>query len=409
MFSPWKTDKWFVSSWNYDGKVISNFSFAKNIKFHDVTLRDGEQQAGIVFNKDEKIRIAEQLAEVGVDRIEAGMPVVSKHDELAIKEIVKRNLGPEVFVFSRCVIDDVKRAVDCGVDGIIIEIPSSKHIIEKAYGWPVEKAIDLSIKATSFAKENGLYTVFFPVDMTRAELKWFFEMINRVSTEGHMDALAIVDTMGVLSPHAVDYLVREIKKKVKKPLEAHFHNDFNCASVNTVIAVAAGVEVVHASVSGIGERAGMAGYEEVAMMLKTMYGRDLNINFGKIYETSKLVQNILGITFPSIKPIVGDGLFDVESGIPVAWMDRCMNGKDELELFPFHWSLVGHNSPRVILGKHSGGSSVKTWLNKMGIKANDGQIKEILSKVKEFAYRKKGSLNDEDFKMIIKEIISKKI
>ncbi|MCL5069348.1 MAG: pyruvate carboxyltransferase [Actinobacteria bacterium] len=405
MSEPWKTKNWFVSSWNYEKEITSNFNFAEKIKFHDVTLRDGEQQAGFVFTKDDKIRIAEKLAEAGVDRIEAGMPVVSKDDEDAIKEIVKRELGPEIFVFCRCVIEDVKRAVDCGVDGIVIELPSSKHIIEKAYGWDFEKAISLPIEATRFAKENNLYTVFFPVDMTRAELDWFLKLVDKVSTEGHMDALGVVDTMGVLSPHAVGYLVKEIKKKVKEPLEAHFHNDFNIASANTIIALAAGVEVVQASVCGIGERAGMAAYEDVAMMLETMYGKKLNINFKKLYETSKLVHDILNISLPDNRPIVGNGIFNVESGIVGAWMNRCMGTDNILEVFPFHWNFVGHKKAGVVLGKHSGGASITNWLNELGIKANDEQIEKILSKVKEKAYEKKGLLNKDEFKRIVDSVI----
>jgi len=96
MLSPWKTNNWFVSSLNYKKEVVSKFNFPKKVKFHDATLRDGEQQAGFVFSKDDKIRIADKLAEVGIDRIEAGMPAVSQQDELAIKEIVKRKLGPEM-------------------------------------------------------------------------------------------------------------------------------------------------------------------------------------------------------------------------------------------------------------------------------------------------------------------------
>ncbi len=410
MVSPWKTDNWFVSSLNYKKEVVSKFNFPKKVKFHDATLRDGEQQAGFVFSKDDKIRIADKLAEVGIDRIEAGMPAVSQQDELAIKEIVKRKLGPEIFAFSRCVIDDVKRAADCGVDGIIIEIPSSRHIIEKAYGWPVEKAIQSSIEATSFAKELGLYTVFFPVDMTRAEPGWFLDMIEKVSTEGHMDALGIVDTMGVLSPHSVDFLVREIKKKINKPLETHFHNDYNCASANTVLAVAAGAEVVQASVSGFGERAGMAAYEDVAMMLKTFYGINLDINFSKIYETSKLVQEILNIELPDNRPIVGDGIFDVESGIVTVWVNKLLGTDDVLEIFPFHWDFVGQNYPAVVLGKHSGSSSIKNWLKKMDINATEEQIYKILARVKNKAYEKRTALNEEDFKEIVdkinKEIVS---
>jgi isopropylmalate/homocitrate/citramalate synthase len=405
MSEKWKTKDWFVSAWNYEDEVLKKLNFPKKVKFHDATLRDGEQQAGLVFSKDEKIRIAEKLAEAGIDRIEAGMPAVSKQDVDAIKEIVKRKLGPEIFVFSRCVLDDVKRAVDCGVDGIVIEIPSSKHIIEKAYGWTVEKAMEMPIEATRFAKENGLYTVFFPVDMTRAELDWFFALIDKVSTEGHMDALGIVDTMGVLSPHAVDFLVREVKKKIDKPLEAHFHNDFNCASANTVIAIAAGVEVVQSSVSGIGERAGMAAYEDVAMILKTMYGMDININFSKMYETSKLVQEILDIKLPNNRPIVGDGLFDVESGIVSVWMDRLMGTEDVLEIFPFHWDFVGQRTPEIVLGKHSGTTSIENWLKKMGISANVAQINSILARVKEKSYEKKGLLTKEDFKIIVSEIL----
>jgi len=407
MGDPWKSKNWFVSPWNYSNEVISKFNFPRKIKFHDVTLRDGEQQTGLVFNKDEKIKIAEKLAEVGVDRIEAGMPAVSEQDEAAIKEIVKRNLGPEIFTFSRCVKDDVKRAVDCGVDGIIIEIPSSKHIIEKAYGWSIEKAMELSIEATRYAKENDLYIVFFPVDMTRAELGWFLKMIEKVSTEGHMDALALVDTMGVLSPHAVSFLVKEIKNKINKPLETHFHDDFNCASANTVIALAAGAEVVQASVSGIGERSGMAAYEDIAMMLKTMYGVDIDLQFNKFYETSKLIQEISNIKLPDNRPIVGDRIFDVESGIVSVWMNRLMDSEDILEIFPFHWDFIGHNKPKVVLGKHSGGASIKNWLDKFDIEADDEKIGEILAKVKKKAYEKKGLVNESEFRKIIGEVLDR--
>ncbi|MBC8387952.1 MAG: pyruvate carboxyltransferase [Actinobacteria bacterium] len=407
MGKPWKSKNWFVSPWNYSNEVISKFNFPRKIKFHDVTLRDGEQQTGLVFNKDEKIKIAEKLAEVGVDRIEAGMPAVSEQDEAAIKEIVKRNLGPEIFTFSRCVKDDVKRAVDCGVDGIIIEIPSSKHIIEKAYGWSIEKAMELSIEATRYAKENNLYIVFFPVDMTRAELGWFLKMIEKVSTEGHMDALALVDTMGVLSPHAVSFLVKEIKNKINKPLETHFHDDFNCASANTVIALAAGAEVVQASVSGIGERSGMAAYEDVAMMLKTMYDVNVNLQFDKFYETSKLIQEISNIKLPDNRPIVGDRIFDVESGIVSVWMNRLMDSEDILEIFPFHWDFIGHNKPKVVLGKHSGGASIKNWLDKFDIEADDEKIGKILARVKKKAYEKKGLVNESEFRKIIGEVLDR--
>src|SRR5258708_20726800 len=143
---PWKTDKWFVSPWNFESAVSDQLHFPKQIKFHDITLRDGEQQTGIIFSKDDKIRIAEALAEAGVHRIEAGMPIVSPSDNSAIKEIVKRNLGPQIFSFARCMKEDVQRAIDTGVNGVVMEIPSSKHMVELAYRWPMEKAIETSIE-----------------------------------------------------------------------------------------------------------------------------------------------------------------------------------------------------------------------------------------------------------------------
>src|SRR6202162_5042534 len=178
--TPWKTNDWFVSEWNYAPEVTKDFNFAKTIKIHDVTLRDGEQQTGVILSKDEKIRIAEGLAEAGVHRIEAGMPVVSPSDDAAIKEIVKRNLGPQIFAFSRCMVEDVKRVVDCGVNGIVMEVPSSEHIIQYAYKWKLEKAIELSIESTAYAHSQGLEAVFFPIDFSRAEMNWVLDLITRV-------------------------------------------------------------------------------------------------------------------------------------------------------------------------------------------------------------------------------------
>ena len=121
---PWKTDNWYVSSWNYLEEVTQGFKPPKAVIIHDITLRDGEQQAGIILKKDDKIQIAEKLSEVGIHRIEAGMPAVSPNDEAAIRAIVKRNLDAEIFCFARCMVPDVELAADCGVDGIVIEIPS---------------------------------------------------------------------------------------------------------------------------------------------------------------------------------------------------------------------------------------------------------------------------------------------
>ena len=146
MSQPWKTDQWFTSPWNWEAEVRDQLQFPETIRIHDVTLRDGEQQTGIVLSREDKVAIAKKLDEAGGHRIEAGMPAVSDEDEAAVKEIIDLGLNAEIFSFARCMPADVKLAKECGVKGIITEIPSSEHIIDKAYLKDMDWAIKSSIR-----------------------------------------------------------------------------------------------------------------------------------------------------------------------------------------------------------------------------------------------------------------------
>jgi isopropylmalate/homocitrate/citramalate synthase len=404
--TPWKTNDWFVSEWNYAPEVTKDFKFAKNIKIHDVTLRDGEQQTGVILSKDEKIRIAEALAEAGVHRIEAGMPIVSPSDNDAIKEIVKRNLGPQIFSFARCMKDDVKRAIDTGVNGVVMEIPSSKHMVDLAYRWPMEKAIETSIEATSYAHDNGLEVVFFPIDFSRAELKWAIDLIERVGKDGHMDALALVDTFGVLSPHAMKYFVTEVQKRIKKRLEAHFHQDFGMGVANTIMALSLGVEVMHTTVLGIGERSGNTPMEDVVIALKTMYGVDCGIDTTKLTPLANLVQRLTGVAVPSNKAIVGSGLYQIESGIIASWFKNC-GEKNATELFPIRWSAVGQPPAEVVMGKGSGIDSINMWLADVGMQVSEEDAMKVLQAVKLHSLRNKRMLTHAEFRDLARATLGK--
>lgn len=406
MSTPWRTDKWFTSPWNFLPEVRSGLEFPAKIKLHDVTLRDGEQQAGIIFTKDEKIRIAEALAEAGVHRIEAGMPAVSPQDEAAIKEIVKRNLpGTEIFAFSRCMKEDVKRSVDCGVKGIVVEIPSSTHMIEKAYGWKLDKAIELSVEATRYAHEQGLYVVFFPIDLSRAELNWGLSLLEKVAQEGWMDALAVVDTLGGLAPHAVPWLVKKVKERIKdKPIECHFHDDFGMGAANTLLALAAGAEVAHTTIAALGERAGNAPYEDLTVALLTMYGVDLGIKTERLVPIAKLTEEITGMPNRWNRGIIGDRLTQIESGIISGWYRNCKD--DPTMLFPIDPALVGAEPLSVVLGKNAGADSIKVWLDNRGLRASDEEIQAMVTAVKERAYAKHGLLNEADFHDLLAKVKS---
>ena len=405
-FTPWHTDKWFVSPWNYLEDTTKSFAFPKRIQFHDVCLRDGEQQAGVEFTPKEKVKLATMLAEAGVHRIEAGMPAVSKYDAQAVRDIVKLKLPAEIFAFSRCMVEDVKRAVDTGVTGIVMEVPSSEHIIKYAYQWSLEKAVDLSIEATRYAKSQGLYVVFFPIDASRAEMGWYLNTMERVATEGHMDALALVDTFGVLSPHAVSYFVRETQKRIKKPLETHFHMDFGMGVANTIIAVAAGAEVVHSTISGIGERAGNVPTEDTLISLLTMYGVETGIKTEHLTKLSRYVRKIAKLAMASNRQIVGDTVYDIESGIIASWFKN-VGTEHLLEVFPVHWDLVGQRPAKVVLGKNSGVDSIKMHLERIRVKATEDQVNEILLRVKTASLKNKGLVDNQEFRKIVKAVVKR--
>lgn len=406
--TPWAQEKWFTSPWNFSSEAVKDFNFSKKIELHDVSLRDGEQQAGLLFSKEQKIILADKMAEIGLHRIEAGMPAVSPQDRDAITEIAKRYDGPndpKIFAFARCMKSDVLKAVDCGVKGIVVEIPASEHMVKYAYNWEYEKAIDLAIEATQCAHENGLYTVFFTIDGTRTKMNTYFNLVQRVAAEGHMDALAVVDTLGGLAPHACAYLIKQIKKVIDKPIEVHFHDDFGCAAANTLMALSAGAEVAHTTITGIGERAGNAAYEDVALSLLTMYGIDVGLKYEKMYDLSNTMQSFSGHTVPQNRSIVGPTLAQIESGIVADWYVNA-HKEHPLEVSPYLYSLVGHPDAVIVIGKMSGIPTIDFYLDQLGLECDDREKKiDILARVKEMSIKKHALLTVGEFADIAHKVL----
>ena len=406
MQEPWKTDKWFISPWNYLPEVTKNYSFPPNIKIHDVTLRDGEQQTAVVFRREEKVAIAKKLDSLGVHRIEAGMPAVSPQDKAAIADIAALGLKAEIFGFSRCIPSEVKVVKDCGCSGIVIEIPASDHMIQNAYGWPIERAMKASIETTKAAKEAGLYTVFFTIDATRTELNRFLDIVEQVATEGHMDALTIADTVGGTAPDAVSHVVKKVIARLKKPVEIHGHQDFGLGVANTIAALAAGASVAHTTITGLGERAGNVPMEDVVLALRCLYGTDLGINTQNFVEVSKFVMDLARVTQAPNRPIVGDKLYEVESGIIAGWI-RLARKDHPLEYVPFAPELVGQKPVNIVLGKNSGPPSMDEWCEKLGVTATDEEKMAMLQAVKAKSFEKKDLLTTDEFKAIVASVLQK--
>lgn len=406
MNQPWKTDKWFVSPWCYSPEAVKNHDFQKKIKIHDVTLRDGEQQTAVVFRREEKVAIAKQLDALGVHRIEAGMPAVSDQDKAAIQDIASLGLKAEIFAFGRCIAEEVRTVKACGCSGVVIEIPASEHMIKNAYGWTVDRALKSSIDATRAAKECGLYTVFFTIDATRTEVPRLLDMVEQVATEGHMDAFTMADTMGGCTPDAVYDVVKKVIARLKKPLEIHCHQDFGLGVANTIYALMAGASVAQTTVTGLGERAGNVPMEDVVMALKCLYGVYLGIRTEKFCEVSRFVLEKAKVTIPPNRPIVGDKLYEVESGIIAGWV-RLARKQHPLEYVPFAPELVGQKPVSIVLGKNSGPPSIEEWCEKLGIKATEEERMAMVPLVKAKSFAKKDLLTAEEFKEIAERVLQK--
>ena len=405
---PWKSSNWYVSPWNFQEEVTKAFNPPRQVRIHDVTLRDGEQQAGVVFTKDDKIRVADALAAAGVHRIEAGMPAVSTEDEEAVREIVKRNKDTEIFAFCRAMPDDIKRSADCGVKGVVIEAPVNELFVKYGYEWTFEQALDRAIAATLCAKEEGLYTTYFTIDGSRADIDYYFNFVERVAKDGHMDALTIVDTFSGLTPPGTDYFVRTVKQRINKPLEIHTHNGFGMAAANAVAAVLAGADVIHTTVGGVGDSAGNCPMEETIMALLVFHGIDVGIKYDKLRSLYKLVNGIVGVQ-PN-RPFVGDMTYATEIGVGASVYRKIQRANPEVRAlqYPVVPEFVGQDPQFILMGKKSGIDNVEMWAEKLGITLTPEQAREVVGLVKGKGMELRRLLTENEFRELTAVVKEKK-
>ena len=229
--------KWWVSPYNFKSEVRGELALPPKVEIHDATLRDGEQTPGVVFSIDDKIKIASKLSEIGVERIEAGMPAVSPQDAEAIKEISKLGLNSRIFTFARAMKQDIDMALECGADGVIIEVPIGYPKLVTQFGWTWEDVFKKSKDVINYAKEQGLFAVFFPYDTTRAREEDLTNLCKAIRDEAMPDSIGIVDTMGCATPEAIKYMVRWVKDMTGLPIEIHTHNDFGMGVATELAAV----------------------------------------------------------------------------------------------------------------------------------------------------------------------------
>ena len=377
----------------WTGQINDPYGFPAEIGFYDTTLRDGEQTVGVVLTPDDKLVLARGLDELGIERIEAGFPRVSADDWRAVELIRDAGLNAEVWGFSRAVEADVKALVELGVGASVIESPISDLKLE-ALGVDREAMLERIVYAVSFAAEQGIRVAFFGVDGTRAD-PGYFETVYKTAVEAGAREVAVVDTLGIASPEAVADLVGRTVEWLgaDHPVHFHGHNDFGLATASAVAAARAGARWIQGTVNGMGERAGNANLPEIALALRGLYGVETNLRLDRVRAFAERLQALSGYELEPYKPLVGDNLFQRESGAVASQFH------DPQAIEPYSSDTVGAQRG-IVLGKKSGIDSIRIKAEELGLDLDEDAQRELLAKVKELGTQKRDIVTDEEFRRL---------
>jgi isopropylmalate/homocitrate/citramalate synthase len=391
--------KVWTSELNARPDVRPNFDRSRTIRFYDTTLRDGEQTVGVIFSPQQKLEIAKKLDELGVGRIEAGFPKVSAEDGEAISLILKAGLKhSEVWGFARATRGDVEELVRLGLQAAVIETPTSE-IKLKAYGISREEAVRRVVDAVGYASQNGIRVAFFGVDGSRTDLD-FLRQIYSSAIEAGAQEIVLVDTIGVCTPEAAEFLVRWARQWAGKdiPIHWHGHNDFGLGTAIAIAAVRGGADWVQGTINGMGERAGNADIAEVALALQCLYDVPVELKLERIREVSEFVRQAGNYELEGWKPLIGDNLFLRESGAVASQFHI----PEAIE--PYAAELVGATRG-IVLGKKSGLDSVRIKAEQLGIELPEPSRAQVLQAVKRTAIANGGLITDEEFAAIVHDAV----
>ena len=407
----YQKDRFWVSPMNYLPETYDMSNAQKKILIHDVTLRDGEQTPHVVFKMDERLRIAEALSDLGVDRIEFGMPTVSKDIYDAFKEVLTMNLKSEIVAFLRAHPDDLKAATDLGVRSVIIEHTVNPYLCKYVYKVDHAATVTRIVDAFKIAKDNGLKAYFMGWDASRAGLEYLKKIYSDIMDKVSPDALIFVDTFGVMTPWAMLHTIRTIKGWFPElPVEIHNHNGFGLGMANAMAAVLGGVSCVHTSLLGLGERDGNIPIDEIAVALELLLKVKTNIDLSQLNRISKLARNISKFEPSGTKPVTGDYYFMMEPGVTIHAIEKAREaglGRRAI-IGAFAPEIIGKKDVEYLLGKESGVATVKVFLERLGLAATEEQMREMLEMVKEESNIIKGTVSEDEFEFIARGVLESK-
>ena len=360
----------------------------------DTTLRDGEQSPGCSMNTSEKIRLAHKLSTLGVDIIEAGFPIASSGDFDAVKRIASEVRGTRIAALARCVPQDIKCAWDAirGAARPRIHTFLATSDIHLSFKLKITRSDALRQAAESVAYARRLCddVEFSPEDATRSDVNFLSEVLQTVVDAG-ATTLNIPDTVGYTTPTEFGALIRTIRSRLKRAegvtISAHCHNDLGLAVANSLAAIAAGARQVECTINGIGERAGNAALEELAMALyvrSDLHSVITGIQHDQLFGASQLLSEIVGFPVQPNKAIVGRNAFAHEAGIH---QHGVLNNPLCYEIMTPE--SVGMPPARIVLGKHSGRHALQFKYKELGYELDGEELNQVYGRFTQLADRKK--------------------
>jgi len=384
-----------------------------HIQIFDTTLRDGEQSPGFSMTVPEKLRLAHQLADLGVDIIEAGFPIASRGDLDAVRRIASEVSGSRIAALARARQEDVDAALEALAPArsarLHIFLATSDLHLRHKLRTTREKALEAIGAMVSFGKKHCEEVEFSAEDASRSDIEFLAQAVDTAIRAG-ATVINLPDTVGYAVPEEYAAMFTGVRQRLGDPAgitwSAHCHNDLGLAVANSLAAVRAGVRQVECTINGIGERAGNASLEEIAAALAVRhasFGVTTNLHLDKIFATSRLLSEVTGIPVPPNKAVVGSNAFAHEAGIH---QDGIL--KNPLTYEILSPQAVGVPSRQLVVGKHSGRNALRANLKEFGYEPTDEELAECYRRVNALADQSK-SVPQRELLAIAHQVIRKRV